>query len=116
MIAALSKERVELIQYIYKGGCTNAVFGDYLEQLIGVCKNKYKNKIITIICDNLRSHKCTEVMKVIQHDKVELVFLTSYSPEYSAIESLFGWLKNKMKDAVFDSKETLANKLTNFCK
>ena len=65
MIAALSKERVELIQYIYKGGCTNAVFGDYLEKLIAVCRNRYKNKTITILCDNLRSHKCTEVMKVI---------------------------------------------------
>jgi hypothetical protein len=65
MIAALSKERVELIQYIYKGGCTNAVFGDYLEKLIEVCRAKYQGKILTIVCDNLRAHKCTEVMKVI---------------------------------------------------
>jgi len=104
------------LQYIYKGGTTNAVFADYLEKLIEVCREKYEGKIITIVCDNLRSHKCTEVLKVVQKDDVELVFLTSYSPEYSAIESLFGWIKNRLKDVIFDTKEKLANKITALAK
>ena len=49
----------------FLGGTTNAVFADYLEKLIEVCKGKYPDKTITIMCDNLRSHKCTEVMKVL---------------------------------------------------
>ena len=104
------------MQYIYKGGTTNAVFADYLEKLIEVCREKYEGKIITIVCDNLRSHKCTEVLKVVQENDVELVFLTSYSPEYSAIESLFGWIKNHLKDVIFDTKEKLADKITALAK
>ena len=104
------------MQYIYKGGTTNAVFADYLEKLIEVCREKYEGKIITIVCDNLRSHKCTEVLKVVQKDDVELVFLTSYSPEYSAIESLFGWIKNRLKDVIFDTKEKLVDKITALAK
>ncbi len=65
MIAAISPQRVELIQYIYKGGTTNSVFADYLEKLIELCKERHTGKKIWVICDNLRSHKCTEVMKVI---------------------------------------------------
>ncbi len=41
-----------------------------------------------------------------------MLFLSSYSPEFSAIENLFGYLKNKLKDVRFTSKETLANKIT----
>ena len=112
----MSKQGVELLQYIYKGGTTNAVFADYLEKLIDVCRRKYQDKVITIVCDNLRSHKCTEVLKVVQGPKVELVFLTSYSPEYSAIESLFGWIKNRLKDVIFDTKEKLVDKITALAK
>ena len=116
MIAAMSRQQVELIQYVYKGGYTSAVFSDYLEVLIDVCRKRYRGKMITVICDNLRSHKCTDVMKVVQDDDVEMVFLPSYSTEFSAIESLFGCLKNRLKDMVFSTKENLANLITNMSK
>ena len=64
------------------------------------------------MCDNLRVHKCTEVLKVMQEDKVELLFLPSYSPEFSAIESLFRHLKSNLKDVLFKIKEDLADKIT----
>ncbi len=68
LIAAMSRNGVEQLQYIYKGGTTNAVFASYLESLIEHCKDRYTDKVITIVCDNLRSHKCTDVLKVIQDD------------------------------------------------
>ena len=43
--------------------------------------------------DNLTSHKTTEAFKCIQEDNVRVLFLPPYTPEYSAIESLFGNLK-----------------------
>ncbi len=69
-----------------------------------------------IMCDNLRSHKCTEVLKVIQDPNVELLFLSSYSPEFSAIENLFGHLKHQLKDVRFNTKEVLAEIITGLCK
>jgi transposase len=47
---------------------------------------------------------------------VHLLFLSSYSPEFSAIENLFGYLKNQLKDVRFNNKEILANIITAFCK
>ncbi len=41
--------------------------------------------------------------------------MPSYTPEFSAIESLFGWLKNNLKDVVFDTKEKLADLITALC-
>ena len=46
-----------------------------------------------LIMDNLRSHKCTEVLKNYQDPNIEVLFLPPYTPEYSAIESLFHFIK-----------------------
>ncbi len=45
------------------------------------------------IMDNLSSHKCSEVLKNYQDSNLEVLFLPPYSPEYSAIESLFHFIK-----------------------
>ena len=41
------------------------------------------------------------------------MFLSPYSPEFSAIENLFGHIKRKIKDFQFQKKEQLSKKITN---
>ena len=40
-----------------------------------------------------------------------MLFLSPYSPEFSAIESLFGSIKKKLKDFYFNNKEELATRI-----
>ena len=40
-----------------------------------------------------------------------MYLLSAYSPEYSAIESLFGDIKSQLKDFKFEDKDVLANKI-----
>ena len=63
--------------------------------------------------DNLRSHKCSNVLKNYDNDNIEVLFLPPYTPEYSAIESLFHFIKFRLKDFKFSSKIVLANKILN---
>jgi len=39
--------------------------------------------------DNLHSHKSSCVIKEYQHPRINVLYLSPYSPEFSAIENLF---------------------------
>ena len=59
--------------------------------------------------DNLRSHKTSEVFKNYDKENVKVLFLPPYTPEYSAVESLFAYLKLNLKDFKYYSKQSLAD-------
>ena len=46
--------------------------------------------------DNLKSHKCSNVLRNYDDKQIEVLFLAPYSPEFSAIENLFGDIKSKL--------------------
>lgn len=62
----MSRECVEYIQLIYGGGTTKEFFAEYLQDLINVMKEKYQDKKIVFVLDNLGSHKTSEVHKVME--------------------------------------------------
>ena len=66
---------------------------------------KYPNKKLSIIMDNLSSHKTSLIMRIAQKDYVEILFTSSNSPIFSPIENLFGYVKGKIKDLDFKTKE-----------
>lgn len=44
--------------------------------------------------DNLSSHKTSDIVRIVEaNDFLEILFLSSYSPEFSAIETLFAHIK-----------------------
>ncbi len=46
--------------------------------------------------------------------RIEMLFLPSYTPEFSAIESLFGRIKVKLRSSKYKKKEQLAKLITDF--
>lgn len=46
--------------------------------------------------DNLSSHKCIEIMKIMQKDNVSMLLTPSNTPEFSPIENMFGYVKKKL--------------------
>ena len=50
-----------------------------------------------VVLDNLGAHKRPEVRRLIEAAGCELVFLPSYSPDFNPIESLFAWLKARLR-------------------
>ena len=55
--------------------------------------------------DNLNIHKTTCLCKTYSSYHVKVLFLPPYCPEFSAIESLFGNIKSKLKNFKIESKE-----------
>jgi len=108
LVAAMSRERVEYLQLFYEGGTTTEYFAEYLTNLIDTVTGRYPEKKILFVLDNLSSHKTSEIHKVMQHDSVEMLFLPASSPEFSAIESLFGRVKVELRDLRYRTKEQLA--------
>ncbi len=64
LVAAMSRERVEYLQLFYEGGTTSEYFAEYLNNLIDTVTNRYPEKRILFVLDNLSSHKTSEVHKV----------------------------------------------------
>lgn len=111
-VAAMSRDRVEYLQFFYEGGTTLEYFAAYLQDLISVLTTRYPEKKILFVLDNLASHKTSEVHKVMQEVHVEMLFLPAYSPEFSAIESLFGRVKVELRDLKYTTKEQLAHAIS----
>jgi hypothetical protein len=51
----------------------------------------------TILLDNARIHLSKETKKVISHNNLKCTFLSPYSPEYAAVELVFGVVKSKLR-------------------
>ena len=78
---------------IYKGGLNVAIFKRFLERLIRDAKNK-----IFLIVDNLRVHhaKLLSDWLELNKNRLELIFLPSYSPEQNPDEYLNNDLKQNL--------------------
>ena len=50
---------------------------------------------ITLVLDNARYQKCAVVMQVAQSLKIELLYLTAYSPNLNLIERLWKFVKKQ---------------------
>lgn len=74
--------------------------------------NKYPQKKLCFLADNLWAHKSDLVMKIIQEPRAMIFYVPSNTPEFSAIENMFSILKKQLKCIRFTTKEYVALKAT----
>jgi transposase len=102
-----------MIHFFYKGGQHNETFANYFSNLMKAMKEKYPEKKLVYIMDNLWAHKSSLVMRIMQENKAFLLFTPSNTPQFSPIENMFGLIKNRMKDYYFKNKEDTAFHIMN---
>lgn len=62
-----------------------------------------------VVLDNLGSHKCPEVRKIMREKKVKMLFLPAYSPDLNPIENVFSKLKHFIRKVQARTKEALVD-------
>jgi transposase len=95
MISALANSG-QLHFSLFEGRFTAKVFIEFLARLVG----QYPDRKVSLICDNHSTHHAKVVNKwVAEHtERIELVFLPSYSPELNPDEYLNQDLKRHMRE------------------
>ena len=53
-------------------------------------------------------------MKILQHERLYILQTPSNTPQFSAVENLFGYTKKKLQDMTFDNKEQMAEYIRKF--
>ena len=86
-----------------EGATTAAVFETYLERVLAPTLRRGQ----VVVMDNLSAHKGERVRELIEGLGCELVYLPSYSPDFSPIEEAFGKIKCLMRKAEARSREAL---------
>ena len=102
MIAALSSNGV-IADFVIEGGTSGDVFVAFVEQVLVPSLSVGS----VVVLDNLGAHKRPEVKVLIEAAGCELVFLPAYSPDFNPIESLFAWLKARLRSLKARSVEAL---------
>ncbi len=74
---------------LLEGAAGGAAFGVYIEQILAPSLQPGQ----IVIMDNLSIHKGQKVRQVIEACGCQLLFLPSYSPDFSPIEEAFSKLK-----------------------
>lgn len=102
LIAALSREGMSE-SLILEGAAQAQAFELYVEQILGPSLKAGQ----IVIMDNLRIHKGEKVRQAIEARGCELLFLPSYSPDFSPIEEAFSKLKAFLRRAGARTHEAL---------
>lgn len=102
LIAAISLEGV-IADMVIAGGTSGDVFVAFVQE--GLVPNLRQGQVV--VMDNLAAHKRAEVKALIEEAKCRLVFLPSYSPDFNPIESLFSWLKQRLRSLAARSVDAL---------
>jgi transposase len=90
-------------------GAANAVaFEQYIEKILAPCLTEGQ----VVLMDNLAAHKSTRVEELIRTRGCQLLFLPSYSPDFSPIEETFSKLKTFLRRAGARTREALSEAIT----
>ncbi len=92
LIGAISLEGV-IADMVIAGGTSGDVFVAFVQEVL--VPNLKQGQVVVL--DNLAAHKRAEVKALIVEAGCSLVFLPAYSPDFNPIESLFSWLKQKLR-------------------
>jgi transposase len=76
-----------------EGGTTAAVFEAYVERVLAPSLSSGQ----VVVLDNLSAHKGDRVSELVEARGAELLFLPSYSPDFSPIEEAFSKLKSSLR-------------------
>jgi transposase len=86
-----------------EGATDGAAFQTYVEHFLAPT---LKNGQI-VVMDNLQVHKSLRVRELIEDAGASVLFLPSYSPDFSPIEGAFSKVKNIVRKAQARTHETL---------
>ncbi len=84
------------MQFLDNGGQKHKTYIDYFENLVEKMQSKYPTQILIFQHDNLLAHKNADIMKIVQEDRLEMIFSPSHTPEFSAVENVFADLKRQL--------------------
>lgn len=82
---------------------TTATFKQYVEHVLAPSLSAGQ----IVLLDNLAAHKSTKVEELIQARGCQLLFLPSYSPDFSPIEETFSKLKASLRRVGARTREAL---------
>ena len=86
-----------------EGGTTKAVFEAYVERVLAPSLSPRQ----VVVLDNLSAHKGDRARELVEERGARLLFLPSYSPDFSPIEEAFGKLKALLGREKARTKEAL---------
>ncbi len=86
-----------------EGGTTKAVFEAYVGLVLAPSLSPGQ----VVVMDNLSAHKGERVRELVEERGCELLFLPSYSPDFSPIEEAFSKLKALLRRAQARTREAL---------
>jgi transposase len=86
-----------------EGGTTKAVFEAYVERVLAPSLSPGQ----VVVLDNLCAHKGERARELVEERGAKLLFLPSYSPDFSPIEEAFGKLKALLRREKARTKESL---------
>lgn len=86
-----------------EGATTKVVFETYVEQLLAPSLSCGQ----VVIMDNLGAHKGERVRELIEERGCSLLFLPTYSPDFSPIEEAFSKVKALLRKAAARAREAL---------
>ena len=64
--ATISETSLEFIRFFSKEGTKKEYFADYMDRLIKSMKEKYPEKLLLFVLDNLASHSTSLIWKILQ--------------------------------------------------
>ncbi len=85
------------------GSTTKAAFEAYVERVLAPSLSPGQ----VVVMDNLSAHKGDRVREFVEERGCEVLFLPSYSPDFSPIEEAFSKLKALLRRAGARTKEAL---------
>ncbi len=85
------------------GSTTKAVFEAYVERVLLPSLSPGQ----VVVLDNLSAHKGDRVRELVEGRGCELLFLPSYSPDFSPIEEAFSKIKARLRRAAARTREAL---------
>src|SRR5205807_8473340 len=104
MVLSQLKHEVELHQlFSSKLMEFHVAFEQYIEKILAPCLTERQ----IVLMDNLAAHKSAKAEEVIQARGCQLLFLPSYSPDFSPIEETFSKLKTFLRRAGARTREAL---------
>jgi transposase len=102
LIASLSAEGITAAMSV-EGATDGAAFQTYIEHfLLPTLKTGQ-----IVVMDNLQAHKSLKVRELIEGAGASVLFLPSYSPDFSPIEEAFSKVKNILRKAQARTHEAL---------
>lgn len=111
LLAALSKERLQA-EWVIEGSVDGDVFVTWLEHVL--LPTLTEGQIV--VMDNLRAHYRKEVQTLIEARGCNLLYLPSYSPDFSPIELAFSKIKGQLKSRAARTKQALTDAVSEACR